>query len=93
MPVSRQFHTQTGLTACGGSEGLGESSVIRDCITFTNGSWMQSANLTTNRWTHVAWKSPLGIILIGNFGVGKTAELVGTPGILYTTEYLIAYAN
>ena len=87
MPVSRQFHTQTGLTACGGSSGTFTSTAIKDCITFTNGSWVQSANLTTIRYGHVAWKSPLGIILIGNFGVGKTTELVGTPGILYTTEY------
>ena len=54
---------------------------------------MQSANLTTTRWTHVAWKSPLGIILIGNFGAGEDAELVGTPGSIFGLENLIGYVN
>ena len=97
LPYPRQYHTQTGLTACGGSRGLfNDENTGRDCITFTKGSWVQSHNLTNNRYGSTAWKSPLGIILMGGFGgqgVGKNAELVTTPGHIFGTGYFSSYAS
>ena len=100
LPYPRQYHTQTGLTACGGSRGIfnDESSgkTGMDCITLTNGSWVKSHNLTNNRYGSVAWQSPIGTMLIGGFGgmgVGKNTELITSPGHIFGNGYEIAYVT
>ena len=70
LPYNRSSHSQTGLTACGGS---GSSAANTTCHTLTNiGSWIQSHNLDQDRRAHSAWTSPQGTILIG--GVGSSAQ-------------------
>ena len=70
LPYNRSSHSQTGVTACGGS---GSSAANTSCHTLTNiGSWELSHNLDQDRRAHSAWTSPQGTILIG--GVGSSAQ-------------------
>ena len=70
LPYNRSSHSQTGLTACGGS---GSSTANTTCHTLTNiGSWEQSNNLAQGRRAHSAWASPQGLMLLG--GVGSSAH-------------------
>ena len=70
LPYNRSSHSQTGLTACGGS---GSAAANTTCHTLTNiGSWIQSHNLDQDRRAHSAWTSPQGVLLIG--GVGSSAQ-------------------
>ena len=62
LPYSRRYHSQTGVTACGGVNDASWST----CHTISsNGSWEVSHNLAQARGGHSAWASPLGTILIG----------------------------
>merc|ERR1712131_532263 len=38
LSQSKSFHTQSGLTACGGY-GIGSDTIRRSCIKFEDGSW------------------------------------------------------
>ena len=61
MPISKDRHTQSGLTACGG---YGSE---RNCIKFQSGSWTTlTDNLVYMRYDHSSWVTPdEGILLIG----------------------------
>ena len=75
LPMSRSFHTQSGLTACGGfGELLQWETTLRSCVTFVAGVWKRSHTLANKRLFHVAWQSPAGILLIG--GTEQTSELL-----------------
>ena len=50
------------------------------CITYQDGSWKQSHNLTFPRWGHSSWVTPQGVILMG-----------GNDDISSTTSELVPY--
>ena len=99
----RRQHSQSSLTACGGSSGSTQGS----CHTFTAGEWEQShtlAGYTSDgktylaRWLHVSWQSPKGILLLGGKsystpipGNGKTTELLSTTDKTTTASFTLEY--
>ena len=78
MPQSRYYHTQSGLTACGGAYG----SQLRSCIKFEDGSWTTlTDNLVESRYSHSSWVNPDGdILLIGGYYSLTTTEIVYQNG-------------
>ena len=70
-PPGRSQHSATGLTLCGGWNGLAGTT----CSIF-NGEWETSHNLLGSLSGHESWQSPYGIYLIG--GGGDTGSLSGT---------------
>ena len=78
FPGDRFGHTQSGLTACGGSI---DSGCGKSCVTFDNGTWKHSHNLTHNRNYHSTWTSSQhGIYLIGGWAGLKTERLTKDGG-------------
>ena len=74
LPDIRYTHTQSGLVACGGTP----PPMSESCIFFANGEWITSHQLQMfGRYGHSAWKSQIGLVLLGGGG-GKE----------YTTEIL-----
>ena len=76
MSKPKSFHTQSGLTACGG-----DVIDIRSCIKFEDGSWTTlTDNLVESRYSHSSWINPDGdILLIG--GTSRTStEIVSQNG-------------
>merc|ERR1719342_1205532 len=78
MSQSKRYHTQSGLTACGG----GASAIRRSCIKFEDGSWTTlTDNLVEERLYHSSWVSPDGdILLIGGQYSRTTTEIVYQNG-------------
>ena len=77
LPAPRADHSQSGLTACGGWGGILVQEATRTtCVTFAAGVWKRSHTLSKERWHHVAWQSPSGILLIG--GLTPTSELLSS---------------
>ena len=68
-----KYHTQVGLTVCGGYYDVDK----RNCETFVDGHWNISHNLLEPRSGHSMWQSPEGILLMG-----------GDDSSSYTTELL-----
>ena len=63
----RAYHTQSGLIACGGQ------NTKSSCITFREGKWVHSHNLTLPRQKHSSWLSEHhGTIILG--GEDSTAQ-------------------
>ena len=82
MTESKVYHTQTGLTACGGGT-IGSDTT--NCIKFESGSWITlTDNLVYSRSSHSSWRTPSGdILLIGGLSSGdsgKTTEIVFQNG-------------
>ena len=77
MSQLKRFHTQSGLTACGGY-----GSDDRACIKFEDGSWTTlTDNLVELRTRHSSWINPDGdILLIGGSGSLTTTEIVYQDG-------------
>ena len=79
LPEGRFGHTQNGLIACGG----GNFSDYRStCVTFQNGFWSESYNLTEPRFIHSSWSSPDGVMLLGGKGVDGNFDPPVTSEIL-----------
>merc|ERR1719342_980004 len=78
MSQSKRYHTQSGLTACGGDY----SGTERSCIKFEDGSWTTlTDNLVEKREYHSSWVSPDGdILVIGGSGSFTTTEIVYQNG-------------
>ena len=74
LPHGRIWHSQSGLTACGGSD----SPARETCTTFSSGAWATSHNLMEKRLRHVSWNSPTGIMLLGGLGSEQTTELLSS---------------
>ena len=80
---SRSGHSQNGLVLCGGGN---ISYSISTCLTFENGSWIESYNLIEPRYLHSSWTSPVGVMLLGgkffqgNFDLPATSELLIEDG-------------
>ena len=75
LPASA-YHTQTGLSACGGWD-------WDFCRTFTAGQWETTHHLAIWRTGHVSWKSPIGTVLIGGYyhpDAYQTAILLSSTG-------------
>ena len=80
LPIPRESHTQSGLTACGGYAGFNYKSntTLHSCVTFAARVWNKSHTLAKTRWFHVAWQSPVGIFLIGGTGEKSRTVLLST---------------
>ena len=78
MQLSKNYHTQSGLTACGGWG----SDTRRNCIKFEAGPWTTlTDNLVERREDHSSWVSPDGdILLIGGDYSLTTTEIVYQNG-------------
>ena len=78
MSQSKRYHTQSGLTACGGYD----SATRRSCIKFEDGSWTTlTDNLLEQRYDHSSWVNPDGdILLIGGGDSLSTTEIVYQNG-------------
>ena len=80
MSQSKESHSQSGLTACGG---MGSGSNPKSCIKFESGSWSTlTDNLVNLRWGHSSWINPDGDILLIGGGVTskRTSEIVYQNG-------------
>ena len=98
LPEGRRYHTQTGLTACGGDDynGGGDYDAIRkSCVTLSGGSWSISHNLVHQRRFHCAWETDSGIMLLGGRQSPNTTELLNDDGgseerfvLKYPSRYL-----
>ena len=76
LPEDRHGHTQSGLVTCGGLY------TLSSCVTFTDGGWSWSHNLTHERYEHSSWTSPVhGTILIGGDVLGYTTEMLTDTGV------------
>ena len=81
LPAGRHQHTQSGLTACGGT--------FSDCITFSNGQWVTSPPLSHGQSGHVAWSShPDGPLFLGP---GSTAQFLYNASATFTLAYSFWY--
>ena len=80
LPEQRDSHTQTGLVACGGFEKNRKSE--KSCVRFSKGEeeWKKSHTLKNQRWSHVSWDSPDGVLLMGGQGRFTTTELLTNNG-------------
>ena len=78
LPEQRSSHTQTGLVACGGFQ----KNVTKSCVRFSKGEeeWKKSHTLKNQRWSHVSWDSPDGVLLMGGYGSFTTTELLTNNG-------------
>ena len=76
MSQSKCYHTQSGLTACGG----GDSE--RSCIKFEAGAWKTlTDNLVKKRRGHSSWVNSNGhFLLIGGWDSPTTTEIVYQNG-------------
>ena len=72
---NRVYHTQTGLVLCGG-----QSQARRSCVTFKEGTWVQTHSLSAQWHAHNSWASPQGVLLIGGYDTGTTTLLLGDNG-------------
>ena len=70
LPDVRFGHTQSGLVACGGEM----NSVSKSCVTFNNGTWNKSHNLSHRRYLHSSWFS----VHHGTFLLGGSSYAVST---------------
>ena len=79
MPHYKYYHTQSGLTACGG---YGSDPEGQSCLKFQSGSWITlTDNLVFERRYHSSWITPDGdILLIGGFHNATTTEIVYQNG-------------
>ena len=82
----RQRHTQSSLTACGGS------GARTSCLTF-DGEWEQSHSLSEERLKHVSWQSPAGILLMGGGSSSTTTELLSTTTDTTTANFSLPYGT
>ena len=78
LPTSRYWHTQDGLVACGGYNGMGDTATRKSCTTLTAAGWTTSHQLQTERGWHVSWSSAAGLMLMGGVDTGSvnTADLL-----------------
>ena len=78
----RYFHTQDGLTACGGPN----FDTQDNCVTLTDGQWTLSHTLLHARYQHTSWALGDGrVVLMGGFFSDNTTEIF-SPGSSSTTE-------
>ena len=75
----RNYHTQSGYTACGGccDEATGTT-----CASFIAGQWESSHTLRVERYHHVSWRSPNGTLLMG----GRSSAAIRTTELLSSTD-------
>ena len=79
LPEARKYHSQSGLTACGGHGG-----VSRSCVTFKKGVWTKT-HLSKDWVWHSSWFSNRhGTILMGGSrrNTNKAAEKLSENGRL-----------
>jgi len=94
MPQLKEWHTQSGLTTCGGY--LSNINDALSCLKFVAGSWTTlTDSLLYPRFDHSSWVTPNGdIILIGGYESPNTTEIVYQNGtsirsfdLMYETVY------
>ena len=72
LPEEREYHTQNGDLACGGSS----RDTGTSCVMWANGSWTTSHILNQRREYHVSWATASGVYLMGGEYSMQTSELV-----------------
>ena len=78
MPYPKRYHTQSGLTACGGTYYIYTEKI---CIKFEDGSWTTLTDNLVDRWDHSSWVNPDGdILLIGGSDSPTTTSMVYQNG-------------
>ena len=89
-PPGRAEHSATGLTLCGGWE----EDTPSTCSTFT-GQWETSHQLGVPREDHVSWDSPIGIIIMGGFGIEAemTTETLSPNSSTTTPAFPLPYTT
>ena len=72
LPYYRSGHTQDGGVACGGVTTATRTS----CVSLTGSGWTTSHHLVEERYNHVSWSSPAGLLLMGGQYSPRTTELL-----------------
>jgi len=76
FPVSRAYHSQSGLVACGGED------TQKSCVKFSvDGKWKEFGNLQEHRTWHNSWLQENGdTMLIGGGESMDTTEIITSDG-------------
>ena len=74
-PATRSGHTQNGEVYCGGDRWFSDF-----CMSLTASGWTTSHQLREERFDHVGWSSPAGILLMGGEFSSRTTELLTDTG-------------
>ena len=101
-PSIRSYHSQSGLTICGGKPNgkpMGKPQITTTpvpdtCIRFKNGFWNTTHILRGIRRYHCSWNSPEGILLIGGTvgnNASLTTELLSTTSSTTTPQFDLDY--
>ena len=84
----RYFHTQDGLTACGGPN----FDTQDNCVTLTDGQWTQSHTLLHMRYHHTSWALGDGrVMLMGGEGSPTTTEIISPGSDTITQGFPLKY--
>ena len=86
LPEARYRHSQSGLTACGGSDSARDT-----CTTLSNGAWATSHYLDPARRNHVSWNSPSGLMLLGGNYSPRTTALLSTTSSSSSAHFDLPY--
>ena len=88
----RYLHSANRLTLCGGLGSPGPGLRGKDCTTFTNGQWENSHKLGEERYGHISWDSPNGIVIISG-GTSKTTEELSPNSDTSTPSFPLPYVH
>ena len=78
-----EYHIGTGtLYGCRHaiSSGIQVGDVISTCVQLTDGSWSLASTLRHLRQLHCAWRTELGLVLLGGESSRNTSELLTGDG-------------
>jgi len=90
LPDRRDRHTLENMMVCGGYR----SGTRKSCLTLTDAVWeVTTTTLLEDRYYHVSWDSPAGVILMGGdgrYGSPRTTEKIlqnGTSTASFDLRY------
>ena len=88
LPVTRWYHSQDGLLACGGA---GDRNDGDSCVTLSDGQWTQTHTLLHIREDHTSWALGDGrVMLMGGHYSGTLTEII-TPESTSTEGFTLKY--
>ena len=93
LPAGRMYHTQDGEVACGG---FGSTAAGTSCISLTGSGWstshqLQQQHFNNNRYGHVSWLSPDGLLLMGGEYSRRTTELLSETSSSSSPSFDLEY--